>query len=227
MSFLARDPVRGGAPMRVKEQTAAIALAPWERIGARLVPLKSETVLASGLFPFSFDAAQALLKALKAGLRRVRGKANQFVEKLGAPDSKGLVDEISDSMLLIRMAPLFTNAWLDDVLPRAMAPTLPALQNTDGEELVSCTVRWQLAPQTRLDTVRKRLQIIPEWLILGFGVVAPRPGHRRARREGVCPACAHCERTGRTRDRSAASPVKCPGVVVTMSAEATRTPPWC
>ena len=54
-----------------------------------------------------------------------------------------------------------------------------------------------------------------------------RPVRRRGLRAVVFPSCGRCERTGRSRGRSAASPVKCPDAGAARSAAATRTLRLC
>jgi hypothetical protein len=47
-SFLARDLIRGGEPVRVSEHSATTQMKPWDRVGARIVPL-SGTYLCGGV----------------------------------------------------------------------------------------------------------------------------------------------------------------------------------
>jgi hypothetical protein len=101
-SFLARDLIRGGEPILVSEGTATQTLKQWERIGARILPISDKHVIAGGLLPFSPESSDALLEGLKAlpGKRRSRAKLS-----------------LDDDMLRAT-APLFTHAFLFDVLPK-------------------------------------------------------------------------------------------------------------
>jgi hypothetical protein len=56
-SFLARDLVRGGDRIRVSERTASRRLKQWDRIAARVVPLRSQNVMGGGVLPFRHDVA--------------------------------------------------------------------------------------------------------------------------------------------------------------------------
>ena len=47
-SFLARDLVRGGEPIRISERTATKSLTTWDRIGARVVELNGKLIIAGG-----------------------------------------------------------------------------------------------------------------------------------------------------------------------------------
>jgi hypothetical protein len=144
-SLLARDLIRGGEPVAVSEGTATKTLKSWDRIAARIVPRGDGHILAGGLLPFSPDAVAVLLDGLRdaTGKRRSRGGLSL------------------DDETLRRAAPLFTSAWLFDVLPKAMGKMQPLLRNSDGEEVVFHEVRFPLAAGvtqkdigTRLDKVR-------------------------------------------------------------------------
>src|SRR3954469_18542221 len=54
-----------------------------------------------------------------------------------------------------------------------------------------------------------------------------RPRRQRARQGGLCRDGVRCARTGRSRDRAAASPARDPGAGGARSAGGTRTPRWC
>jgi hypothetical protein len=161
-SFLARDLVRGGEPVLVAERSATETLAPWERIGARLVPLNGKTILAGGVLPFRFDTSESLLNGLKASMKRARRQLDRITKELDVPGAAEFAAEISDSVLLAVSAPVFTTAWLDDALPRAMNPTLPELANSDGDELVFHTVRYRLLPGSMPEAVRSRISEISD-----------------------------------------------------------------
>ena len=71
-AFLARDLVRGGEPVRVSERTATKTLAPWERIGARLVEIDGEPIIGGGLLPFTHEASEEAIRVFKAAGMRAR-----------------------------------------------------------------------------------------------------------------------------------------------------------
>ena len=58
-SFLARDLIRGGEPVRVSERTATHTLKPWDRIAARLVEMRGKTTLRVGCSPLSTSCRRA------------------------------------------------------------------------------------------------------------------------------------------------------------------------
>ena len=52
-SFLARDLIVGGEPIRVSERTATKSLAPWEQVAMRIVDVRGHNVMAGGCCPSS------------------------------------------------------------------------------------------------------------------------------------------------------------------------------
>jgi putative intracellular protease/amidase len=161
-SFLARDLVRGGDPVRVSERSGTRYLKPWDRIAARLVRTRSGAEMAGGALPFDRDASETALKALRRVGKKARADVDRFARKLGRGiDSALLADALTDTELLRASAFLFTNIWLDDLLQRTLHPTLPQMCNTDGDELVFTTVSYQLKPEASADAVRMSLAAIP------------------------------------------------------------------
>lgn len=146
-SFLARDLIRSGEPILVSEGTATQTLKQWERIATRIVPIGGKHILAGGLLPFSLEASDALLEGLKAlpGKRR-RSKAKPSL----------------DDEMLRAAAPLFTHAWLFDVLPKGLGETLPIVHNSDSEEIVFHEVLFLLAIGITQANIAARLEGVPE-----------------------------------------------------------------
>lgn len=146
-SFLARDLIRDGESIRVSEGTATQTLKQWERIAARIVPIGGKHIIAGGLLPFSLGASDALLEGLKAlpGRRR-RSKAKPSL----------------DDEMLRAAAPLFTHAWLFDVLPKALGETQPFVHNSDGEEIVFHEARFPLEAGITQKDIAARLEGVPD-----------------------------------------------------------------
>jgi hypothetical protein len=158
-SFLARDLVRGGEPVRVSERSGTRYLKPWDRMAARLVQIGSRTEMAGGALPFDFDTSEAVLKALRRVRKSERKEANKFGGR--SPDSALLADALSDTEMLRASALLFTNIWLDDLLQRTLNPRLPQMCNTDGDEIAFTTTSYALKPETDIEAVRSALDAIP------------------------------------------------------------------
>jgi hypothetical protein len=51
---------------------------------------------------------------------------------------------------------MLSNLWLDDMLRRALAPSLPQMQNTDGEPLEFMIVHFPLTSEAKLPRSPRR-----------------------------------------------------------------------
>jgi hypothetical protein len=120
-SFLARDLIRGGEPIRISEKSATRSLHPWDRIGARVLQLGSKAVMGGGVLRFERDVADGLLDSIRragrsaAQIRRTSHAASQNDVNIGAVRRK-----ISPSLSALK-------ATLD--------PPVIAVQNSDGDKL--------------------------------------------------------------------------------------------
>lgn len=164
-SFLARDLVRGGEPVHVFERSATRSLSQWDRIASRVVTVLGKTQITGAVLPFSHPLAEnalALIARTRKGtpaedirIARSRGGTVQHDGVSAAP----LVDDV-----LAASAFMFSNLWLADVLSRALNPTSPRLQNTDGEPLEFITVHYPLVARARAAAVRAALDGLPSLL---------------------------------------------------------------
>ncbi|WP_192359888.1 hypothetical protein [Mesorhizobium mediterraneum] len=138
-SFMARDLLRGGEPIAVKEGTATKTLKQWDKIAARILPVLGKNILAGGLLPFTRDATDSLFD----GLLGVFGK--KTARKLPA---------IKDEDLRA-VASMFTLAWVFDALGKAM--DMQMLQNAEGDEFMFHDVRFPLASGVTQKDIAARL----------------------------------------------------------------------
>jgi hypothetical protein len=162
-SFLARDLVRGGEPVRVFERSATRTLRQWDRIAARIVTVLGKTALTGALLPFPRPLAEDAL----ARIERVRKKARAEAATLARSQARNArasdfaemtgVDEV-----LAGAAFMLSNLWLDDMLRRALAPSLPQMQNTDGEPLEFMTVHFPLISEANPPSIVAALDDLPE-----------------------------------------------------------------
>lgn len=144
--FAARDLVRGGDPIRIREKSGSRTLRQWDRIAVRVVPERSAHVLSGVILPFTLEAAENLLD----GFRVASGKRRKSAK----------ID--IDDETLASIAHLFTTAWLFDVLPRAMGLQSPMVQNTDGDDLVFHNVRFPVKRGASAEAVAALLDAHPE-----------------------------------------------------------------
>ncbi len=159
-AFLARDLVRGGEPVRVSERTASRSLAQWERIGARVVELDGKLILGGGLLPFTHEASEEVVRVFKTAGARARRELGKLAKGEGVAGDARPDPGAVDRLILEGAAPVFTNLWLADALPRAMDPALPTLVNSDGDEIAFHTVRFAFRPGTTAGIVRERLRTV-------------------------------------------------------------------
>jgi len=95
-SFLARDLLRGGPPVRVSEQTATKTLRQWDRLATRIVELNGKHVMSGGSLPLAHQVAEQAMRAWRAEKRRARRtvkEAARDFDKNVEPDAqKALAD---------------------------------------------------------------------------------------------------------------------------------------
>lgn len=150
-SFRARDLVRGGEPVLVTERTATRTLKPWDRIAARIVADADRRIIAGGVLAFTLESTERLFATLRG-----RAAARPRGGRVRKADD-GLDGWTGSDEDLRAAAPLFSTAWLLDVLPRALDRTPPQVFNGDGDEVVFHTVRFPLAAKTMARSVEARL----------------------------------------------------------------------
>ena len=145
-SFLARDLVRGGEPIRVIERTATKTLVAWDVIAARIVTVRGKVQLTSVVLDVGREVAGEMLDLLG----RTRDRAPAVAADLfGAADpelrARLAAALASESEILSVAAPMITTLWLNDAIRRCLAP-LPELANTDGDPLEFMTLHYRIDP---------------------------------------------------------------------------------
>lgn len=151
-SFRARDLIRGGEPVLVSEHTATRMLKPWDRIAGRIVPQGPRMVLSGGLLSFTLEASQALFAQLRDRYAHVIRGA-----RIAAPSLDALAGWAGTDADLQRAAPLFTTAWLFDMLLRALGINRPTVVNSDGDEVVFHTVTFSIRLGASREEIARRL----------------------------------------------------------------------
>ena len=116
-SFLARDLLRGGEPIRVIEHTATKTIKPWDRLAMRIVEVRGKTVIGGGLLPFEHQLADKMISTFAGTKKRIAKDAPAFFDELGLDAGDPEVDRLitsatSDSELLRASAPLFSSSFL-------------------------------------------------------------------------------------------------------------------
>ena len=130
-SFLARDLLRGGEPIRVSEHTATKTIRPWDRLAMRIVEVRGKTIIGGGLLPFEHQLAEKLIGMLARTKKRIAKNAPAFFAELGLdagdPEVGRLITSATGDIELLRVsAPLFSTLFLVDLLDRVLDPQAPA-----------------------------------------------------------------------------------------------------
>jgi hypothetical protein len=161
-SFLARDLVRGGEPVRVFERSATRSLSQWDRIAARVVTVLGKTQIAGGVLLFSHQLAEKALKSIKKIRKKARAEATRLTKSLAQKGGLGDLASLTGvDEVLAGSAFMFSNLWLDDVLHEALNPSFPQMQNTDGDPLEFITVHFPLISKSKLGAAGAALDGIP------------------------------------------------------------------
>lgn len=162
-SFLLRDLIRGGEPVRISERSGSKQLKNWTHVGARVVPVPTKTVIGGGLLVFDQPTSEALMKTY----RRMRKTLRAEMTKQAANFDPGLVETINqatqdDTAVLSLLAPMFTEAWLDHRLEAILDPVAGRLSNTDGDDLLFVSARYRFKPGVTVKAVRAAIDLCPD-----------------------------------------------------------------
>ena len=212
-SFLARDLVRGGELVRVFERSATRSLSQWDRIAARVVTALGKTQISGAVLPFSHSLAEEAVASIERVRKKARAEAGKLAKSLGRN-----VDEIDFAAVtgleevLASSAFIFSDLWLNDALRRSLNPTLPQIENTDGDPLEFITVHFPLISKAKLPAIRTALDDLPSLWKESDGFwnwsEAKAPPRKAAKRRSTGAETfgatmrrrRHCARNHRTRD---------------------------
>lgn len=161
-SFLARDLVRGGEPIRVTERTATKTLVPWDIIATRIVTVRGVVQMTGAVLPVERGLADEMLALLRRTQSRAPGVAAEtFATADPALRARLEAELVSDETVLSVAAATITTLWLNDAIRRCLAP-LPELANTDGEPLEFMTLHYRLAPEITSCDIAEALAGVPD-----------------------------------------------------------------
>ena len=120
-SFLARDLLRGGEPVRISEKSATHSLKQWDRLAARVVRMGPRFEMAGGALAFSHELGELLCEEFAELRKEMLSQAR----KSAGPGEVDINPFDFDTAILGHAGFLFTNIWLDDALQRVLQPGLP------------------------------------------------------------------------------------------------------
>lgn len=153
-SFRARDLVRGGEPVLINERSATRTLKQWDRFAGRVVQVGQQMQISGAVLSFEYDTSENLITGLRSIGKLTRKEKKELAKAIGKDFDPAVIADLSETERLRAASPAFTTCWLVDALDRIEAPDMPDLHNTDGDELLQCTVRYPLADGTSDDDIR-------------------------------------------------------------------------
>jgi hypothetical protein len=164
-SFLLRDLIRGGEPVRISERSASQQIEAGIHLAARVVPLPTRTVIGGGVLTFAPEASEAVLEAFGRMRETLRA---EMLKAVAGSDPK-LVETIEaatqdDTAMLALLAPMFTDTWLDHRLAGILEPVLGGLSETEDDDLVFVSARYPFLPRVTVKAVRAALDACPDLL---------------------------------------------------------------
>ena len=162
-SFLARDLIRGGEPVRVSERTATHTLKAWDRIAGRLVEMRGKTTLGGGVLPFEHELSESLIAALGRILARAPDELADLIADLDielSPEESALV--VDETEMLRLAAPMISTYWLNDTLKRVLSPAVPRVYNSDGEDMEIFALHYRLEKGVTAKKLRAALEAAPD-----------------------------------------------------------------
>ena len=204
-SLKVRDLLVPGEEVTIQEKKGSQGAAPWDRLAARIVVVDKRRLFTGAVLVFNNDATNNVLAAFDymvkvatrasgKGFPRMPGARGRRRGRAGAVPS-ALREELIRSM---PCAQILTHFWLTDALSRAMAPP-PKLQNTDGDEMVFCEVRFPITgDKSRVSALldgikgfRRESDSALQWTWFAPGS----PSHRRARLRRKAPVTISAKET--------------------------------
>lgn len=166
-SFLARDLIRGGEPVRISEHTATKTLKPWDRLAMRVVQVRGTNFIGGGLLPFDRELSEHFLAAIGSIENQVSAEMPGIIDELGVDrndsEFKRLMDVASDKAEHFQdLAPAFSLFFLANLLNRKMNLTTPHMTNSDGDEIEFMRVVYRIQKAVTPDQLRAALHQAPD-----------------------------------------------------------------
>ncbi len=192
-SFLTRDLIRGGEPVRVIERSGSRCLRQWDRIGARVMRVRERYVLGGSILHFDFDSTDEILGVISRVQALSRDDFEQLARTAGFdPDAPALAAGVDATQVLRAAAPIFSTMWLAETLRSALNQEAPSAENSEGETVEYRTLRYCLRTGVAADEIREALAAVQalrpagasfwNWLTGNAARPAAGPTHARAGR---------------------------------------------
>ncbi len=184
-SFLARDLIRGGEPVKVFERSATRSLSQWDRIAIRIVEVDGRSQIAGAFLWFDPQLAAKALRWFETAREKARTEAAEPSRLHPKPADSA--SAVANDEVLASSAFIFSSLWLENELRKAHDTSLPEIQNADGDPLEFMTLHFPLVSKTKHSAIRAAIDAVPEfcreqddlWIWL-----EAKPGQRKVSRKG-------------------------------------------
>lgn len=188
-SFLARDLILGGEPVRVEEKSGTQTMLQWEHIAMRLVEVRGHRIIAGGVLPYEQKLSEQFVEEIHKSADEAAVGLKDIVGGQDDDPDPELVRNLALVMVLKMSAPLFSEAWLaGNVLdPDDLDP--PTLVNADGDEIEFIKLHCKFAKGTTQKQVRELLNRADDmkpasasiWNWIGLENRKPQPHRKNAK----------------------------------------------
>src|SRR5262245_1760074 len=120
-------------------------------------------IISVAVLPYDRDASEKVLKLLRNIAKRTDKEQRKLADLVRRDvNEPAIVNAFSQTALLRAAAPAITTVWLIDIIDRAKAPQIPEVRNSEGDELLFCTVHYPFADGAAADDIRFALSRCPE-----------------------------------------------------------------
>jgi hypothetical protein len=166
-SFLARDLIHGGDPVRVSERTATKTLKPWDRVAMRIVDVRGTMNVGGGLLSFEHEPSGRLIAAIGSLENQKSADIPAIIDELGVdrndPEFGRLTGVATNKAELLRnLAPMISFYFLADLLDHILDHAIPKITNSEGEDMEFMRLVYRLAEGVTPAQVRAALNRRPE-----------------------------------------------------------------
>lgn len=160
-SFLARDLLRGGEPVRISEKSGTHSLKQWDRLAARVVKVGPRFEMAGGVLVLTHEQGDAIRDSFIELRKEMPPEFRKLVRERHGDKESGQF--ALDTEILHHGAFLFTSIWLSDALEVMLDPAQPRICNSDGDEIVFTTVRYPLKDASDCKALESALTSITDF----------------------------------------------------------------
>ena len=143
--------------MLISERSATRTLKQCDPFAGRIVQMGQRMQISGAVLQYEYQTSENLIEGLRSLGKLTRKEKRELAEAIGEDFDPAVIANLSETERLCAVSSTFTTCWLVDAIDRSEPPEMPDLRNTDGDELLQCTVRFPLADGTADDDVRAAL----------------------------------------------------------------------